>query len=78
MTSNGVARGRCDASSTAASIGRIWRASDFGEHARRNVLCLFLVRNPFNMQAITVAINQYAEKALGNRDYFLNKPYGAG
>jgi hypothetical protein len=26
----------------------------------------------------TVAIDQYAEKALGNRDYFLNKPYGVG
>jgi hypothetical protein len=26
----------------------------------------------------TVAINGYAEKALGNRDYFLNKPYGVG
>jgi hypothetical protein len=31
-----------------------------------------------HVQAITVAIDQYAEKALGNRDYFLNKPYGAG
>ncbi|MFG3593060.1 hypothetical protein [Bradyrhizobium sp. RDI18] len=29
-----------------------------------------------HVQAITVAIDQYAEKALGNRDYFLNKPYG--
>jgi len=29
-------------------------------------------------QAITVAIDPYAEKALGNRDYFLNKPYGVG
>jgi hypothetical protein len=29
-------------------------------------------------QAIAVAIDQYAEKALGNRDYFLNKPYGVG
>ena len=29
-------------------------------------------------QVITVAIDQYAEKALGNRDYFLNKPYGVG
>ena len=29
-------------------------------------------------QAITVAIDQYAEKGLGNRDYFLNKPYGVG
>jgi hypothetical protein len=31
-----------------------------------------------HIQAITVAIDQYAEKALGNRDYFLNKPYGVG
>ena len=31
-----------------------------------------------HVQAITVAIDQYAEKALGNRDYFLNKPYGIG
>ena len=29
-----------------------------------------------HVQAITVAIDQYAEKALGNRDFFLNKPYG--
>jgi len=29
-------------------------------------------------QAIIVAIDQYAEAALGNRDYFLNKPYGIG
>jgi hypothetical protein len=25
-----------------------------------------------------VAIDQYAEAALGNRDFFLNKPYGIG
>jgi hypothetical protein len=31
-----------------------------------------------HVQATTVAIDQYAEKALGNRDYFLNKPYGVG
>ena len=31
-----------------------------------------------HVQAITVAIDPYAEKALGNRDYFLNKPYGVG
>jgi len=31
-----------------------------------------------SVKAITVAIDQYAEKALGNRDYFLNKPYGVG
>jgi hypothetical protein len=31
-----------------------------------------------HVQVITVAIDQYAEKALGNRDYFLNKPYGVG
>ena len=31
-----------------------------------------------HVQAITVAISQYAEKALGNRDYFLNRPYSIG
>jgi hypothetical protein len=31
-----------------------------------------------HVQAIIVAINQYAEAALGNRSYFLNKPYGVG
>ena len=31
-----------------------------------------------HVQAITVAIDQYAEKALGNREYLLNKPYGVG
>ena len=31
-----------------------------------------------NVQAIIVSIDQYAESALGNRDYFLNKPYGVG
>jgi len=31
-----------------------------------------------HVQAITIAIDQYAEEALGNRDYFLNKPYGVG
>jgi 5-methylcytosine-specific restriction endonuclease McrBC regulatory subunit McrC len=31
-----------------------------------------------HVQPITVAIDQYAEKALGNRDYFLSKPYSIG
>jgi len=31
-----------------------------------------------HVQAITVAIDQYAEKALCNREYFLNKPYSIG
>jgi hypothetical protein len=31
-----------------------------------------------HVQAITVSIDQYAETALGNRDYFLNKPHSAG
>jgi hypothetical protein len=31
-----------------------------------------------HVQAITVAIDPCAENALGNRDYFLNKPCGAG
>jgi len=31
-----------------------------------------------HVQAIVVAIDQYAESALGNRSYFLNKPYSIG
>jgi hypothetical protein len=31
-----------------------------------------------HVQAIIVAIDQYAESALGNRGFFLNKPYGVG
>jgi hypothetical protein len=31
-----------------------------------------------HVQAIIVAIDQYAEAAMGNRNYFLNKPYGIG
>jgi hypothetical protein len=31
-----------------------------------------------HIQAINVSIDQYAAAALGNRNYFLNKPYGVG
>jgi hypothetical protein len=31
-----------------------------------------------HVQAIIVAIDQYAEAATGNRDYFLNKPPSVG
>jgi uncharacterized protein YhdP len=31
-----------------------------------------------HVQAIIVAIDQYAEAALGNRDFFLNKPHSIG
>src|SRR5256886_16449971 len=31
-----------------------------------------------HVQAIMLAIDQYAKTALGNREYFLNKPYGIG
>ena len=31
-----------------------------------------------HVRAITVAIDQYAEKALGGRDDFLNQPCGVG
>jgi hypothetical protein len=31
-----------------------------------------------HVQAIIVSIDQYAESALGNRDYFLNRPYSIG
>jgi hypothetical protein len=31
-----------------------------------------------HVQAIIVAIDQYAEFALGNREFFLNKPHSSG
>ena len=31
-----------------------------------------------HVQAIIVAIDQYAEAAPGNREYFLNRPYRIG
>jgi hypothetical protein len=31
-----------------------------------------------HVQAIIVSIEQYAEAALGNREFFFNKPYGIG
>jgi hypothetical protein len=31
-----------------------------------------------HVQAIMVAIDQYAEAATGNREYFLNKPHRVG
>jgi hypothetical protein len=31
-----------------------------------------------HVQAIIVAIDQYAEAALGNRQFFLNRPYSIG
>jgi hypothetical protein len=31
-----------------------------------------------HVQTITVSIDQYAEAATGNRDYFLNKPHSIG
>jgi hypothetical protein len=31
-----------------------------------------------HVQAIMIAIDQYAETALSNRNYFLNRPHGIG
>jgi hypothetical protein len=31
-----------------------------------------------HVQAIMLAIDQYAETALSNREFFLNKPHGIG
>ena len=31
-----------------------------------------------HVQAIMLAIDQYAETALDNREYFLNRPYSIG
>jgi hypothetical protein len=46
--------------------------AELGQRASREGHCFQ------HVQAIAVAIDQYAEKALGNRDYFLNNPYGVG
>jgi hypothetical protein len=35
-------------------------------------------RGYHHVQAIMLAIDQYAESALGNREYFWNKPHGIG
>jgi hypothetical protein len=43
-----------------------------------DALLLGLLNFHQHVQAITVAIDQYAEKALGNRDCFLNKPFSFG
>jgi hypothetical protein len=32
----------------------------------------------YQFKAIIVTIDQYAESALGNRDYFLNRPHSFG
>ena len=37
-----------------------------------------LLNSYFHVQAIMLAIDQYAETALGNREYFLNRPHGIG
>jgi len=40
---------------------------------------LFLIHAwRFPEQAIIVAIDQYSEAALGNREFFLNKPHSIG
>jgi hypothetical protein len=31
-----------------------------------------------HVQAIIVSVDQYAESALGNRDFFLNRPHSIG
>jgi hypothetical protein len=36
------------------------------------------VRYCYQHVLATLAIDEYAENALGNRDYFLNKPYSVG
>jgi len=46
--------------------------AELRQHATREGHCFQ------HVQAITVAEDQYAERALGNRDYFLNKPYSIG
>ena len=46
--------------------------NDVRQEATREGWCYW------HVQAIIVAIDQYAEAATGNREYFLNKPHSAG
>lgn len=46
------------------------------EHARRLSCLEGWCR--MHIEAIQVAIDQYAEAALGNREFFLNKPHSIG
>jgi hypothetical protein len=60
-----------------------YRSAD-GRAERLPQLAAELVRAPRegwryqHVQAIIISIDQYAEAALGNREFFLNKPYGIG
>ena len=46
--------------------------ADVGHMGTRESYCFH------HVQAIMLAIDQYAETALGNRQYFLNKPHSIG
>ncbi|EJN11081.1 hypothetical protein PMI42_05600 [Bradyrhizobium sp. YR681] len=46
------------------------------DHARR--LSCYEGWCRMHIEAIQVAIDQYAEAALGNREFFLNKPHSIG
>jgi hypothetical protein len=66
---------------TRTELGGRDRAYTRSASSHLEIDSLELTQNPaqeFLFGSIIVTIDQYAEKATGNRDFFLNKPYGAG
>jgi hypothetical protein len=57
-------------------MAALWKVRDLctrAEHVRMTVPGSHVL-----VQAIMSAINDYAERETGNREYFWNKPYKAG
>ena len=53
--------------------GRVWHLCTRAESARMTVPGSYVL-----VQAIMSAIDDYAERETGNREYFWNRPQGAG
>ena len=68
-TSMGPARYYSDERDLSAFLTAL---NDVRQKATREGWCYW------HVHAIIVAIDQYAEAATGNREYFLNKPHSAG
>jgi hypothetical protein len=62
-----------DTSDFMAALWRVRRLCTSAESARMTVPGSYLL-----VEAIMHAIDDYAERETGNREYFWNRPHGAG
>jgi hypothetical protein len=62
-----------DPSQFMAALWKVRHLCTRAEHVRPTVPGSYIL-----VQAIMSAIDDYAERETGNREYFWNKPYGAG